>query len=76
MKEFSRVFSRLWIMIPATVILIAAHGLALYFLRRLALTTMVVTGIAVLVAAKHVGVFGSLYGMFRKRFQKTRPSQQ
>jgi hypothetical protein len=76
MKVFSRIFERPGAMIAAVVILFAAHGLAFYFLRHLALSAAVVSGIVVLVVVKHIGVFGSLYALFRKRFQKTRPSQQ
>lgn len=76
MKVFSRIFDRSWTMIAAVVILLAAHGLALYFLRHLALSAAVVSGIVVLVIVKHIGAFSSLYALFRKRFQKTRPSQR
>ena len=71
MKLFSRNFAPPWIMIAAVVILLAAHGLAFYFLRHLALSAAVLSGIVVLVIVKHIGVFGSLYAQFRKRFHKT-----
>jgi hypothetical protein len=76
MKVFSGIFARPWTMIAAVVILLAAHGLAFYFLRYLALSAAVVSGIVVLVVVKQIGAFGDLYALFRKRFQKTRPSQQ
>jgi hypothetical protein len=76
MKGYSRIVARPWAMIAAVILLFAAHGLAFYFLRHLALSAAVVSGIVVLVVVKHIGAFGSLYALFRKRFQKTRPSQQ
>jgi len=69
MKVFSRIFAYPWIMIAAVVIVLAAHGLA-FFLRHLALSAAVVSGIVVLVVVKHIGAFGSLYALLRKRFQK------
>jgi hypothetical protein len=76
MRAFSRIFARPWTLIAAVVILLAAHGLAFYFLRHLGLSAAVVSGIAVLAVVKHIGGVGSLYALFRKRFQKTRPFQQ
>jgi hypothetical protein len=76
MTVISRIFALPWTMIAAVVILLAAHGLAFYFLPHLGLSVVVVSGIMVLVVIKHIGAFGSLYALFRKRFQKTRPSQQ
>ena len=70
MKVFSGIFAYPWIMIAAVVIVLAAHGLAFYFLRHLALSAAVVSGIVVLVVVKHIGAFGSLYALLRKRFQK------
>jgi len=76
MKVFSRIFARRWTMIAAVVVLLAAHGLAFYFLRHLTLSAAVVSGIVALVIAKHIGVFCSSYALLRKRFRKTPPSQQ
>jgi hypothetical protein len=76
MTVISRIFALPWTMIAAVVFLLAAHGLAFYFLRHLALSAVVVSGVVVLVVIKHMGAFGSLYALFRRRFQKTRPSQQ
>jgi hypothetical protein len=44
-------------MIAAVLILLAAHGLPFYFLRHLALSAVVVSGIVALVVVKHIGVF-------------------
>lgn len=76
MNVFSRIVARPWAMLVAMVILLAVHGFAFYFLRHLALSAAVVSGIVILVIVKHMGVLGSLYTLLRKRFQKPRPSQQ
>jgi hypothetical protein len=70
MKGPSRLYSRHWAVAVVGVILIAAHGLAFYFLQHLALSTTVVSGVIILVVIKHLGLLGSSVAFFRRRFRR------
>jgi hypothetical protein len=69
MKRPSGLFARPWALALAGVILLAAHGLAFYFLRHLALSATVVSGVIILVVIKHLGLLGSSIGLLRRRFR-------
>jgi hypothetical protein len=69
-KIFSRLFARPWTLIAVAVVLIAAHGLAFYLLRYLALSATLASGLIILILVKHLGMFSSLYAVLRKRLQK------
>jgi hypothetical protein len=71
----SRLFARPWTLVALVAILIAAHGLAFYFLRHLALSATLASGLVILIVVKHLGMFSSLYAVLRKRLQKNRSSQ-
>lgn len=52
----------------AVVLLIAGHGAVLYHVSsHAALSASVVAGVVVLAVLKHLGAFGSLYALWRRR---------
>ncbi len=60
-----RLLARPW-MLPVVAVLLAVHGFILYrIVSRLTFTAIV--GVLVLLLIKHLGVFGSIYGMIRRR---------
>jgi hypothetical protein len=67
MKEHRRLLTRAWILPVGAVVLIAGHVMLPYLLSRAGLTTAVVSGVVVLVVCKHLGLFGLLYGLLRRR---------
>jgi hypothetical protein len=71
----SSLSARPWFLVAVIVVLIAAHGLAFYFLRHLALSATLASGLVILIVVKHLGMFSSFYAVLRKRLQKNRSSQ-
>ena len=71
---------RPWVMLILVIGLIAGHSILVYVLRRPAMShagvsgVVVVTGVVLLVVAKHLGLFAallrSLHGLFRSRVRK------
>jgi hypothetical protein len=58
---------RLWMLLAGAMILIAGHGVILYyFSSHLALSAGVVAGLVVLLVVKHLGLLGPLYAILRK----------
>jgi hypothetical protein len=70
MNALHSLITRRWILPVAIVLLIAAHLSAAIFLRHKLLTTSVVSGVIVLFAITHLGVFGSFYAWFQRRSGK------
>ena len=63
---------RLWIPLAGAMILIAGHGLILYyFSSHLALSAAAITGVIVLVVVKHLGLLGPLYAIVRKAWRRS-----
>jgi len=62
-------------MLPlAVIILIAGHGIVLYyFSSHVALSTAVVSAVIILVLIKHLGLLGSAYALFRRRARRKAP---
>jgi len=56
------------LLIMALVALLAAHGLVFYGLRHLALSVTLASGLMILIVFKHLGLLGSAFAMFKKRF--------
>ena len=68
MKERSLLRGRIWMPLAIAVVLMAGHGIILYyFSSHLALSSAVVAGVIVLAVIKHLGLLGSLYGLLRRR---------
>ena len=62
---------RLWIVALLTLILIAGHGLILYYASsRMALSAGVVAGVVLLIFIKHLGILGPAFDLFRRRLRK------
>lgn len=67
-KVHGQTFNRNWLLLPAAVALIAVHGGALrYITLHAELSATVVTGLVVVIILKHLGLFGWLFGLFRRR---------
>ena len=53
------------------IVLIAAHGVILYyFSSHLALSAAVVSGAIILAVIKHLGLLGLVYALFRRRARR------
>ena len=62
---------RLWMLLAAAMILIAGHGVILYyFSSHLALSSAVISGVIVFVVVKHLGLLGPLYAIVRKAWRR------
>jgi hypothetical protein len=74
MKGHSRLLTRTLMLPVGIVVLIAGHGIMLYYVSaHTALSATVVSGVIILVVIKHLGLFGPLYALFRRR---SRPKAQ
>lgn len=63
---------RVWIVLAVAVMLIAGHGIILYYLSSyLALSVAVIAGVTVLVIVKHLGLLAPLYAALRKAVRRT-----
>ena len=63
---------RLWMLLAGAMILIAGHGLILYyFSSHLALSAAAITGVIVLLVVKHLGLLGPLYAIVRKAWRRS-----
>jgi len=68
MRRHSPVPARAWMLALGVVILIAGHGIVLYyFASHVTLSAAVVSGAIVLVVIKHLGLLGRVYALFRRR---------
>ena len=68
MKKHSPLIRHGLVVLMAVVLLIAGHGIVLYYFSSHAmLSASVVAGIVVVAVLKHLGVFGSLYALWRRR---------
>jgi hypothetical protein len=63
----SRLFTKPWILLVAAAILVAGHGIVLYYIS--SLMTVSVGALAsaiILVVIKHLGLLGPLLALFRR----------
>ena len=59
---------RLWLWIAVAAVLMAGHGVILFYVSsHMAVSAAVIVGVILLVVVKHVGLLGPLYAMLRKR---------
>jgi len=74
MRRHSPVRARAWILALGVVILIAGHGIVLYyFASHVTLSAAVVSSAIVLVVIKHLGLLGRVYALFRRRARRNVP---
>lgn len=69
MKEYSRRVTHFLLMLVGAVVIIASHVIFFNRLRHAGVSLAVVSGLALLVIAKHLGVVGSLYTLIRRRLR-------
>jgi hypothetical protein len=67
MKLHNGLPTRSWILLPGIVVLIAGHFIFFNRLRQAGLSLTVLSSLALLMIAKHLGVLGSLYAFVRRR---------
>lgn len=70
MKAFSHHFGRPWTLVAVVAILLATHGLAFYFIQHSTISLTLASGLIVLIVVKHLGMFGSVCALLRKRSRK------
>ena len=58
-----------WMLPLAMVVLIGGHLILFNRLRHAGVSLVLVMGLGLLAIAKHLGVFGSLYARFRRRYR-------
>jgi hypothetical protein len=64
----SRLFARPWILLLPAAILIAGHGIVLYYISsHTTLSVGVLASAIILVVIKHLGLLASLFALFRRR---------
>ena len=73
MKDLSRLFKRRWVLAVAGVLLITVHVIFFDRLRRGGVPLAVVSGLALLVIVKHLGLLGPLYGLLRRPSRRPVP---
>ena len=69
MKENRRRLTHVLLILAGGVVLIAGHALFFNRLRHAGVSLAVVSGLALLVIAKHLGVLGALYALIRRRLR-------
>jgi hypothetical protein len=67
MRPRSRVLTRRWLLAVGAVLLIGAHGFLYRALSTMTLPVVVLSGVIILIAITHLGLFGRLYARFRRR---------
>lgn len=67
MKGHSRLLACHWMLALGVVVLIAGHVIFFNRLRHSGLPFAVLSGLALLAIAKHLGLLGSLYSLVRRR---------
>ncbi len=68
MKGHSPLSMPFWMALAGVVVLIAGHGIILYYVSSHAgLSAAVIAGVVVLIVVKHLGLLGPLYVLFRRR---------
>ena len=74
MRGHRRLRGRAGMLPLAVVILIAGHGILLYyFSSHVALPMAIVSGVTILMLIKHLGLLGPVYALFRRRARRNAP---
>jgi len=62
---------RLWIVLAGAALLVAGHGVVLYYVSsHMALSVAAIAGLIAVVLAKHLGLFGPLFALLRKALRR------
>ena len=62
---------RMWVVSVLALILLAGHGLILYYASsHLALSAGLASGVILLIVIKHLGLLGSAYAFLRRRWRR------
>ena len=73
MIDHGRLFPRAWMIAVALIALLAAHTIGLgYLASHTTLSAAVLSGVAIVVVVKHVGLLGPIYALFRRRSRRDR----
>lgn len=65
---------RAWLLPVLLVVLLAGHGVLLYYVSvHVTLSAAVLSGAIVLLVLKHVGLLGPVYALFRRRRSRKGP---
>ena len=68
MRRHSALRARAWMLVLGAFILIAGHGIILYYVTsHVALSGTVVSGAIILIVIKHLGLLAPVYALFRRR---------
>ena len=67
MKGHTRLLTRRWMVPIGVVVFIAGHAIFFNRLRHAGVSLAVVSGLVLLAIAKHLGLFGPLYALLRRR---------
>jgi hypothetical protein len=67
MRLHGRALTRPWMLVVGAVLLIAGHGFLYHALSNMTLPVVVVSGVIVLIAIKHLGLLGLVYARLRRR---------
>lgn len=67
MNRHTHWFRRSWMLALGIVVLVAFHVFFFNRLRHAGVSLAVVSGLVLLAIAKHLGFFGSLFGLLRRR---------
>jgi hypothetical protein len=67
MNEHSHLRTCPWMLRVGIVVLVAGHVIFFRHLRYAGISVTVISGLVVLAIAKHLGMFGPLYALLRRR---------
>ena len=67
MKGDNRLLTRRWMLPIGVVVLLAGHVIFFNRLRHAGVSLAVISGLVLLAIAKHLGLFGPLYALLRRR---------
>ena len=72
MMQSMKDHGRLWIIVAGAAVLIAGHGVILYYVSsHMAVSVAATVGVIALVVIKHLGLLGPLYALARKALRRS-----
>jgi hypothetical protein len=71
MPHIVNAHGRWWLVLVAAALLIAGHGIVLYFMAsHVVASASIVAGVGVLILVKHLGLLAPLYGIWQRARRK------